>query len=1353
MRREPVHSRNGSIEANGRGAGSIERDAFASATLPHRPQAASISDGGGRLDPSGVCAGELDPSRRQDDPYRTVSDIEKYWYADANRTPIALLGIVSSVLLLTGLWMFARGADVLLVFTCFLLLNAGYLFLAYGVILCGATFSIRDHLQRKADVFPRIPAERRKRASVDVFLPVCGEDEEIVVGTWDGVRCLDWPGPVNVYVLDDSPTDKFRLAAERFGFHYVRRPTREFRKAGNLHNAFHMSSGEFILILDADFRPRPEMLRELVPYLLEDGGLAIVQSPQHFEVGQARGWVQAGAGYVQEVFYRLIQPARDKWGAAICVGSCAVYRRAALDEIGGTTLIEHSEDIWTGFQLLDRGWRIKYLPIILAKGTCPESVGSFFTQQYRWCCGSFSLAFSRAFWKSRLTAAQKFCFLGGLFYYLATALGVVLAPLPPAIMTCFYPQVVHWAHLGFSLPNFVFATLVQALWSRHRFGLHYLTTREVASVAHLSAVVDSLRGGLMGWVVTGTRNARKNRRLILALTCVLGVSGAAALATWFGTLRALVDPRMHWLHFIPPVVFAWLHVAFCWRILFPPDFSEAPDHADSAEIPAQSRRRLRAAAAVVVPCLAGGLSALWLSLATPPLDPISRQILRAELWRRPSVAQSAVDLAEWGVVDAFDGVDGLAGAMQIRQHPLDDDKYLVATYHGRILELARDGRTWRASPLVDLAEGDLGWLFSFAFHPQFGRDNQKLYVMYASEGPEGQHYRVSEIVLGRRTPATAVDETVLIEQAAAHEEHLGGSLEFDDQRFLLISVGDNGRRHDDSANSQRIDRSLFSGILRIDVDRRGGLVSHPPRIRPFGARTQGYFIPSDNPFVGQDGALEEFWAIGLRNPFRISFDHPTKALWIGEVGQDRIEQVEVATAGTNHLWSFREGSLDFTRSYLEGHAPTAFHGRPTQPVFEYPHEDQNYCIIGGFIYRGREFPELAGRYIFGDLQSGRVWTLDPEHPDRRELLLQLPFTKHGSSLVSIGTDREGNIFFTNVGSNVAIYKLVRTRQVHFPEWLSKTGLFADVQNLEPAEGFLPYDVNVPLWSDGMQKRRWIKVPHWEPIGNTGEDWVVPAGTIFIKHFDLPPEARGSHNHLKIETRILIVKEDGHVLGASYRWNAEGTDAELQLHRDTIPVALDSPDRHLLYQSSLDQSTLYQIPGFRDCVLCHNRVNPVLGFNLRQLNRAEAGGTQNQLVSLSSQEVFEQPYEHGEIDQLPRLVPLQEARASLEERARSYLHANCSYCHFPESMQRVSLDLRITAPLDSADLVGAPAKTGYMSIDGRRARHVISPGDPGDSALYLRMATKDSELGMPFRGRSTPDTQALNLIEEWILSLQ
>lgn len=310
-------------------------------------------------------------------------------------------------------------------------------------------------------------------------------------------------GNAKVYVLDDGKDERIFRIAEEYEATYITRPTNELRKAGNLRNAFSKTTGEFFLILDADFAVRSDILKTLVEHMYIDPNVAIVQSPQYFRVKYGQSWVEKGSGYIQELFYRLIQVNRNHWGAPICVGTNALYRRKALEPRGGTAPIGYSEDLHTGFYAMCDGWKVKYVPMNLATGLCPDSIKGFFNQQYRWCMGSFTLMLNPEFWRSPLSLMQKLCFISGMLYYVATGAGIIFNFLPSLIVLLWLPELAHVYNIAFSIPSLLVGTVFMAYWSKAKWGWYAPQTRQVSYWAHLFAIVDRLRGDLMPWVPTG----------------------------------------------------------------------------------------------------------------------------------------------------------------------------------------------------------------------------------------------------------------------------------------------------------------------------------------------------------------------------------------------------------------------------------------------------------------------------------------------------------------------------------------------------------------------------------------------------------------------------------------------------------------------------------------------------------------------------------------------------------------------------------------------------------------------------------------------------------------------------------
>jgi cellulose synthase (UDP-forming) len=381
------------------------------------------------------------------------------------------------------------------------------------------------------------------------MLPICKEGLDVLNNTWQHVDELarSYRGPVEVHVLDDGASPQAEILAAEYGFTYKVRPDRGFfKKAGNLRHGYRTSSNEYLVVFDADFCPRPDFLDHLLPYMEADPDLGIVQSPQYFRTSPQQTTMERGASAVQELFYRMVQTSRDQRTAAICVGSCAVYRRAALDDIGGTTLIEHSEDVHTGFDLRRAGWGLRYVPIPLATGLCPEDPSSFLTQQYRWCAGSMSLLASKKFWTTKMALGTRLCYISGFCYYIHTAVFIVVTPAIPLVLIYSEPTHVLLRNFVWIVPSTLYALVVFPLWNRVSFGPSALMARYLYSWAHLFAIVDAVRGKRRGWQVTGGTGAKADTariwKAMIALTSVTSIA-------WLGgaVMRAAQYGEQNWL--------------------------------------------------------------------------------------------------------------------------------------------------------------------------------------------------------------------------------------------------------------------------------------------------------------------------------------------------------------------------------------------------------------------------------------------------------------------------------------------------------------------------------------------------------------------------------------------------------------------------------------------------------------------------------------------------------------------------------------------------------------------------------------------------------------------------------------
>ncbi len=305
------------------------------------------------------------------------NDDEKYAYVDRNLVYLTTVLVIGVGCLIFSQIRFEVHNPVPWPFMAFTATYVVHQVISLPVNFTGRGFDLAAHQARVEAWRPR------SYPSIDIFLPICGEPVEVLRNTWKAVFELiaGYEGVVQAYVLDDGPSDEALAVSESFGFSYIRRPDlRAFKKSGNLRYAFARTSGEYVIILDADFAPRRDFLAETLPYMA-DPSIAIVQTPQFFRCSAAQTWIENSAGAIQEVFYRSIQVARDRFGAAICVGTSAVYRRAALEPQGGPTLIPYAEDVHTGLDVRRAGWSMVYVPIVLSTGICPDELDAFVRQQ------------------------------------------------------------------------------------------------------------------------------------------------------------------------------------------------------------------------------------------------------------------------------------------------------------------------------------------------------------------------------------------------------------------------------------------------------------------------------------------------------------------------------------------------------------------------------------------------------------------------------------------------------------------------------------------------------------------------------------------------------------------------------------------------------------------------------------------------------------------------------------------------------------------------------------------------------------------------------------------------------------
>jgi len=491
-------------------------------------------------------------------------DAEKSSYAWRSLPLLATALSISALCLIAAqVWFELRYAHVLpfavALFAAYTAAYCVYQLVSLPVNFAGRSFDLAAHNSFIATWRPR------RYPSVDIFLPICGEPTDVLRNTWTGVFELvqAYPGDAYVFVLDDGPSREARALAPAFGFTYVRRPAiRSHKKAGNLNYAFARTRGEHIVIFDADFRPRADFLAETLPYM-DNPHTGIVQTPQFFRVSRRQTWVERAAGPTLEVFYRAVQVSRDRFGSALCVGSNAVYRRAALAPVGGFTEIPYAEDSHTGLDVRYCGYELIYLPVPLAAGICPDNLDAFMRQQYRWCCGATSLIWTRHMWRVQMPWTSRLPYIAGWLWNLTTGLRTLIVPLIPVTLLIFLPDEILLRNSLLLLPAVVTSTILYPLWHNAPYSPRIWPLAIAVGWAQVLAIWDYARGKVMSWQPTrGPGDA--TRRFWWGVTLW---NGTVALA-WLG-LAAWRIEQTGSLRFAAVAAFGVVNALIVGRLIFP----------------------------------------------------------------------------------------------------------------------------------------------------------------------------------------------------------------------------------------------------------------------------------------------------------------------------------------------------------------------------------------------------------------------------------------------------------------------------------------------------------------------------------------------------------------------------------------------------------------------------------------------------------------------------------------------------------------------------------------------------------------------------------------------------------------
>ncbi|MGJ8653096.1 MAG: PQQ-dependent sugar dehydrogenase [Opitutaceae bacterium] len=638
--------------------------------------------------------------------------------------------------------------------------------------------------------------------------------------------------------------------------------------------------------------------------------------------------------------------------------------------------------------------------------------------------------------------------------------------------------------------------------------------------------------------------------------------------------------------------------------------------------------------------------------------------------------------------------------------------------------------------------------------------------------------------------------------------HRINRLAFGPDGYLYIAVGDEGNASG-PINSQTINDDFWSSVLRIDVDKKAGNIepnSHPGI--PLDTGVARFSIPIDNPFVliGDGGTWDgnyngspvtgsvrsEMYATGFRNPWKIGFVPGTGELWVADDGHAGYEKFSIMPNGGNAGWGYFEGtdpgvlqtgSANYAAPLLTPPSGASF----IQPVMQYKVPGSTATggvksIIGGTFYEGTDIAEMTGAYVFADSTNGDIWYMKRPNNgayqtvgrvdvggglwglDETGMVTETISASGGfeaksygvDSIVKIGTEHgivamtsdpsDGSILMLDISENVIRRLVFNADDGSLPATLTDTGAFSDLATLTPHSGIHPYDLNLRFWSDHADKTRFFAVDDLADTITYSEDglWGYPAGSVWIKHFDMDLDRDNPGTNVKrLETRFLVKTVDD-FYGVSYRWNAGGTEADL----------VDSEGEEFdltITEGGGTHIQTWRIPSRGECRACHTNDNGVmLGFNTRQLNRGGTlSGTTDNFIKLLSDAGYlaageTLPTNHAS---LPKYHEPDDLTANIEQRVRSYLAVNCSYCHY---------DGNTATP-------GTWSGEPFLTIEQTNLLHgegigfaVVDPTDrfviPGNTAKSMLLSLASETNGysrMPPLATDVVDQEGYDLIADWI----
>ncbi|WP_198673762.1 starch-binding protein [Algibacillus agarilyticus] len=621
-------------------------------------------------------------------------------------------------------------------------------------------------------------------------------------------------------------------------------------------------------------------------------------------------------------------------------------------------------------------------------------------------------------------------------------------------------------------------------------------------------------------------------------------------------------------------------------------------------------------------------------------------------------------------------------------------------------------------------------LLSIVFHPDFAT-NRFAYIYYieGDDDTESNNGVFGDGVLERITlndatnPTLAGSRVEILRIPQPGPDHKGSMMQFHPATGeFYMSIGDGA--YGDTAITPTQPDPRTNNSSQETSNLRGSFIRLIMRETQ---NTQGlyYDIPSDNPFVNDTNIRDEIWSFGHRNPWRFSFDSEAPyTLWETEIGQAGFEEINIITAGGNYGWPICEGLNHRGNDGGDPNNTRTCSGDLIAPVGGYSHDSGSVSIIGGFVYRGTSLPALSGRFIYGDYVSKKIWSATEGDTD---VLVSDAFP---SNISSFGTDMSGEeVFITSHGAEYGglsiIYRMIDSdvQAAVIPNKLSNTGLFANLATQTPVHGVIEYDVNSDGWFDGLTARHFVAIPNDSAIEFNADDlWNLPVGSVLVKHLALPIN---STTTTPFETSVLFKQNSGNWAAANYRWNANGTDADLvnQATNETVAQFYDGS------VINVDR----RVRSGAECTSCHlgTGSKQPLAIGTHQLN----GDFNYQGLVANQLDVFSQIGLFGPTIASPNSLGSYpdpaDTSADLDGRARAYLDTNCAHCHDGSLM-----DLNYETPIKDMDIMNIQRSGVYRML----------PFD--HSASLLHTYQTDDANRMP-KGTVLTNPLADQLFADWI----